>query len=75
MAYICPFATRLIQHRYILCKALMKESLDYTQIINASKAFCAYQYLCRISGKTENTDRARQCYECRVKEVNKTSSR
>lgn len=75
MAYVCPFATRLRQHRYILCKALMKESVDYTQIINASKVFCPYQYYCRISGKTENTDRAKQCYECRVKEANKTSSR
>ena len=70
MAYKCPYATRMRQHRYIMCKKLMKSTIDYSLIINACKVFCPYQYLCRISGQTENTDRAKQCYEIRIKENN-----
>lgn len=62
MKYTCPYATRLRQHDFILCKNLIKQNIDYTQINNALTAFCAYQYKCNITGKAENTDRARQCY-------------
>lgn len=70
MPYTCPNATRMRQYRYIMCKAKIKENIDYTQLINASKTFCPYQYLCRISGKTENTDRAKDCYALMCKEGN-----
>lgn len=68
MKYTCPFATRMRQHRYIMCKALMKDNVDYSHIMNASKIFCPYQYLCRITGKTENSPRAKDCYKSRLAE-------
>lgn len=74
MAYACPYAARMRQYRYIMCKAEMKEAVDYTQIVNASKTFCPYQYFCRITGKTENTDRAKDCYALKSKERNVPNS-
>lgn len=71
--YACPFATRLRQHRYIMCKAIMREKVDYTLIMNASNVFCPYQYYCRITGQTENTDRARDCYAARLKQLNQSA--
>ncbi len=67
MNYCCPNATRMRQYRYIMCKAEMKSGVDYTQLINANKTFCPFQYYCRISGKTENTDRAKECYALKCK--------
>lgn len=73
MAYICPFATRMVQHRYIMCKALMKEGVNYADIMNASKVFCPYQYYCRMTGRTENTDRGQDCYSRRAEEMKNNS--
>lgn len=63
MNYSCPFAKRLKQHQYLLCRARMNPLIDYTKIENACQAFCAYQHMCSITGRAENTDRARQCFK------------
>ena len=46
----------------------MKDNVDYSHIMNASKVFCPYQYLCRITGKTENSPMAKDCYKSRLAE-------
>lgn len=63
MSYACPNAIRMRQHSFLLCKARQKEGKDYTKTDAALEAFCAYQYRCRISGRAENTERARECFK------------
>ena len=63
MLYQCPLARRIRQQKYLLCFLRMSPDINYSKTQNACQAFCAYQHMCNITGRAENTDRARQCFE------------
>lgn len=61
--YKCPYVVRKKGFEFLMCRICMKADIDYNIRENAITAFCAYQYRCLISGKMENTDEARECFE------------
>lgn len=61
MQYNCPNQHRQRGMQFLMCKALMQDGVDYTNQDNALKAFCGFQYYCRITGQCENTPEAARC--------------
>lgn len=61
--YICPYSKRLKQYQFLMCKKLMKDSINYGIKDNAKNCICAYQYHCPKTGRMENSDSAKNCYE------------
>lgn len=58
----CPYAVRKKQYRFIMCKAFMKEGVNYNDKVNALNAFCGEQYFCPITRNNELMEGAKKCY-------------
>lgn len=59
--YVCPYAVRLPQHAYLLCKQFMSDGANYNTKANALKAVCGHQLLCPTSKRAENSESAQKC--------------
>ena len=65
--YHCPFADRKACAGFLLCRNLYKEGVNYNVRENAMGVICAYQHQCHVTGKMENSDGAKECYERQFK--------
>ncbi len=65
--YICPFQKRLTNLRYLICADLIGKATNLNDEKSALGAFCAHQHFCTCSGRAENTDGARECYQYRLR--------
>ena len=61
----CPNATRIIGINGLVCKAFMKDGIDYTKMANAKNCICLYQQYCFRTQQMENTETAKNCYQSR----------
>lgn len=61
--YKCPNSHRTKHHRFLLCKHLMKDGVNYQDIDNACDVMCAHQHFCPTTKQTENTPQAKECYQ------------
>lgn len=64
--YRCPFAERKACAGFLLCKNMYKSGVNYNDRKNAMSVICAFQKQCFRTGKMENTDSAKACYEARI---------
>lgn len=64
--YHCPFAERKPCAGFLLCRDMYEEGVNYNVRANAMNVICAFQKQCMRTGRMENTDSARDCYEWRV---------
>lgn len=65
--YHCPFAERKPCAGFLLCRDMYEEGVNYNVRANAMNVICAFQKQCMRTGRMENTDSARDCYEWRIK--------
>lgn len=65
--YKCPFAERKPCAGFLLCRDMYEEGVNYNIRANAMNVICAFQKQCMRTGRMENTDSARDCYEWRIK--------
>ena len=72
--YHCPFAERRAVAGFLLCRDCYKEGVNYNVRQNAMNVICAFQKQCMRTGKMENTDTARSCYEMRMKAKSEAAS-
>lgn len=63
MAYKCPYAVKDVANKFLMCKTLMKDGVDYTVKENALRCFCAYQRYCKCVSGVINSEGAKSCYE------------
>lgn len=63
--YHCPFAERKPCAGFLLCKNMYKSGVNYNDRKNAMSVICAFQKQCVRTGRMENTDTAKACYEMR----------
>ena len=61
--YHCPYADRRACAGFLLCKALYREGINYNDRKNAMTVICAHQKQCMRTGRMENSDEAKKCYE------------
>lgn len=64
--YHCPFAERKPCAGFLLCRNMYKSGVNYNDRKNAMSVICAFQKQCMRTGRMENTDSAKACYEMRV---------
>lgn len=64
--YKCPFAERKPCAGFLLCRNMYKNGVNYNERKNAMGVICAFQKQCMRTGRMENTDSAKACYEMRV---------
>lgn len=64
--YHCPFAERKPCAGFLLCRNMYKSGVNYNDRKNAMNVICAFQKQCMRTGRMENTDSAKACYEMRV---------
>lgn len=58
----CPMRCQDERHfKFLLCRFLMKEGVDYTKLENALTAVCRHQFRCPKTGKQENSEEAKKC--------------
>ena len=66
----CPLATEDGRFRFLMCRKtqekVFKNGERAADATEAAQAMCVYQKYCSCSGKMENTDTARKCYENRL---------
>ena len=69
--YKCPFSERKPCAGFLLCRDLYQEGVNYNVRANAMNVICAFQKQCMKTGRMENTDSARECYQmrCQAKEA------
>lgn len=64
--YHCPFAERKPCAGFLLCRNMFKSGVNYNERKNAMNVICAFQKQCMRTGRMENTDSAKACYEMHV---------
>lgn len=63
MAYKCPYADKRPYFRFIQCKYLQKEGINYDLLENATQAYCAHQRFCKCENGVINSEGAEKCYQ------------
>lgn len=61
--YKCPNADRRKCANFILCKGLEKDGVNYNDRQNAMTVICMCQKQCMKTGRMENSEGAKECYE------------
>lgn len=61
--YKCPNADRRKCADFILCKGLEKDGVNYNDRQNAFTVICMCQKQCMRTGRMENSEGAKECYE------------
>ncbi len=60
--FICPYSVRDNRFRFLLCRRISDGKI-YRTATEAAEAFCAHQHHCPKTGRAENTEAAKDCFE------------